>query len=130
MRKVSIKTARGKADQAMSIYIRTKYAVDGYCTCVTCGAVKPISETDAGHFIPKSRGASVRYVEENCHPQCQSCNRFGAQYAQIAYTQWMEETYGKGKIEELKDLSRELVRYRISDYKAFEAHYNDKLGEL
>ena len=96
-----MKTLQDKADKLMSLYIRQKYAKDGLVSCVSCGKVIPWKDSDCGHFIPKSRGASVRYIEENCHPECQSCNRFDHGHL-IGYTRYMISMYGDEKIDELK----------------------------
>lgn len=107
--RVKLATIQAKADKAMSLYIRQKYAVDGMVKCVSCGVVKPWQEMDCGHFVPKSRGASVRYIEENCHPECQSCNRFDEGHLS-GYTLYMVDMYGRGKIDELKQEARKVMK--------------------
>ena len=132
MRKQSISTLKAKADKLMSQYIRQKYADhDGRVKCVSCGIEKPWKEMDCGHFIPKSRGAAVRYVEENVHPECPGCNRFNEGHL-INYTRYMIEMYGDEKIDELQAESRRVIspvaqRYMIE--KAIE-YYLDKLKEM
>ena len=107
--KAKLSTLQTKADNAMSIYIRMKHSdPDGYITCVSCGNKHHWKDVDAGHFIPKSRGAAVRWVEENVWPECRGCNRFNDGHL-IGYTLHMIETYGKAKIEELKALSRQVL---------------------
>ena len=113
----------------MSRYIRAKYATDGYAQCVSCDEVKPIAEMDCAHFIPRGK-AATRFTEENAHPACQGCNRFRKENHMRMYTLFMIDTYGREFVDQLIQTSRELVRHRISDYGEFEAHFNDKLGEL
>jgi 5-methylcytosine-specific restriction endonuclease McrA len=122
--KAKLSTLQAKADTAMSQYIRQKWAdSDGLCKCVACGTMKPWKEMDMGHFVPKSRGASVRWVEENCHPECPACNRFNEGHM-IGYTLFMIDYYGKEKIDELqaearktlspsqkRELAEEAIRY-------------------
>ena len=120
---------RERADRAMSIFIRTKYAVDGYVKCITCDAIRPIAEMDSAHFISRGK-AATRFLEANCHPACQNCNRFRQLPHMRMYTLFMIDTYGREFVDQLIQTSRELVRHRISDYEGFAAHYNDKLGEL
>ena len=43
-----MKSCKLKAWKAFADYIRAKYAVDGYCECVTCG--KSFHYTDARHI--------------------------------------------------------------------------------
>jgi len=114
----------------MSLYIRTKYSVDGYCKCVTCGNVQEIERTDAGHFVAKGGGRGAEFIEENVHVQCQFCNRFNAENSKIAYVKFMEETYGKEKIDELIEEGRVKRNYRVDDYLEIEAHYKERLAAL
>lgn len=68
-----------KFDRVFSEYIRRKGAVLidklWYNKCITCGCMWEISGLDAGHFIGRQFTA-VRWNEDNCRPQCRSCNRF------------------------------------------------------
>ena len=63
-------------DKVFSIYIRNKYAINGYVQCYTCGVTKSISEMQNGHFISRSYLAT-RFLEQNVRPQCVGCNVFG-----------------------------------------------------
>ena len=104
--KAKLSTLQAKADKLMSEYIRKKWSDEnGMVKCVSCGTVKHWKEMDCGHFIPKSRGASIRYVEENTAPECQGCNRFNEGHL-IGYTRWMIDFYGEEKIDELQNESR------------------------
>ena len=72
------KTALRKADEAFSLYIRTRDAqsYDGrFFRCISCGRVLPIEKADCGHYINRQHMAT-RFSEDNCHAQCRSCNRF------------------------------------------------------
>ena len=132
MKRPKLSTLQAKADKAMSQYIRQKYAdQSGYCMCVSCGRHMPWKEMDAGHFVPKSRGASVRYIEENVHPQCPACNRFDEGHL-IGYTLYMREMYGEDKIVELKREAKKTlspIEKRAMTEQAF-AYYTEKLAEL
>lgn len=109
-RQPKLSTLQAKADAAMSVYIRQKHADPfGYVKCVSCGRVFHWKEMDCGHFIPKSRGAAIRYVEENGHPECQGCNRFDEGHL-IEYTRYMIEMYGNDKIDELKQEARKTLK--------------------
>lgn len=131
MKKPSRSRAKERAWQAMSQYIRQKAADEsGYASCVTCGVTKHWKELHAGHFIPKARGNSVYFVEENVHPQCARCNCIDAETAKIHYTRYMEEMYGKEKIEELLGLVGQTVRFRVDDLLEIEAEYKEKLAAL
>ena len=44
--------------------------------CISCGDYKPTSLRDAGHFYSAGHHSATRWDEDNCHGQCQRCNRF------------------------------------------------------
>lgn len=109
MKKPSLPSLQTKADKIMSEYIRKKWADEhGYVSCVSCGVRKPWKEMDCGHFIPKSRGANVRYIEENSAPECPGCNRYNEGHL-IGYTRWMIDFYGEDKIDELQAEARKTL---------------------
>ena len=130
MAKITAKTAKRRAWKACSIYIRTKFSVNGMVQCVTCGSWNSISETDAGHFIPKKKGNAIYFVEENIFPQCQYDNRFDGENSKIRFTTYMIENYGQEKIDELQKLAQTKVRYRTADYLEIEAEYKQLLRDL
>ena len=130
-KKCKLSTLQTKADNAMSLYIRQKFAIDGYCKCVSCGRSFHWREMDCGHFIPKSRGAGIRWVEENVAPECPGCNRFDESHL-IGYYEWMIEMYGKDKITELRIEARKTLSQSQKRNLAEEAisYYTIKLKEL
>lgn len=130
---MKLSTLQEKADKAMSVYIRMKYSDEhGMCKCVSCDRVLRWQEMDAAHFIPKSRGFNVRYIEENVHPACPSCNRFQPESHMIGYTLYMIDMYGREKVEELQNEGRVIVspseRRNMSEY--WRDYYINKLKDL
>lgn len=69
-----------------------------------------------GHFIGR-KWTATRLLEENVHTQCKNCN--GPQRgAPIAYTLYMEDTYGREFVEELlikKHQTKKYARCEIED---------------
>ena len=129
-KKRSVSTAKAAAWGWMSKYIRAKAADEnGIAECVTCGSRKPWKEQQAGHFIPKARGGSVYFLEENIHVQCDVCNRWNGGRL-IEYTRYMQETYGPEIVDRLLEVSRETLHRKLSDYEAIEAEYKTKFEEL
>ena len=127
-----ISTLQAKADILMSEYIRRKWSdQDGLVTCVSCGKRLHWKEADCGHFVPKSRGASIRYVEENCAPECPGCNRFNEGHL-IGYTRWMIEYYGPEKIDELQNEARKVLSpsQKSAIVEEAIAYYRDRLQQL
>lgn len=114
----------------MSKYIRTKYADRTGCVrCITCGAVKLIQEMHAAHFVERGKEAT-RYIEENVHPACPSCNQFHKEFHMRNYVLWMIDTYGREKVDELIAFSRRICRRRVQDYLEIEAYYKEQLDVL
>lgn len=77
-RKASRQTLMKNADEAFSIYIRTRdsqvYEGNAF-RCISCGRVLPIEQADCGHYVNRSH-MSLRFSELNCNAQCRHCNRF------------------------------------------------------
>lgn len=132
MAKPSLSTLQAKADKAMSQYIRQKYAdASGFVKCVSCGKLDHWKNMDCGHFIPKSRGASIRYLEENVHPECPGCNRFNEGHL-IDYTRYMIDMYGNDMIDELKREARKVLKpseKRVMVEEAY-VYYKQALADL
>ena len=77
-RKASRPTLMRKADEAFSLFIRTRdsQAYEGRAfRCISCGRPLPIEQADCGHFINRQH-MSLRFSELNCNAQCRHCNRF------------------------------------------------------
>lgn len=76
--KASRSTLMRKADEAFSIFIRTRDSQPYECKafkCISCGRVLPIGQGDCGHYVNRSH-MSLRFSELNCNTQCRHCNRF------------------------------------------------------
>lgn len=81
-KKISRKNLIKKLDAVFSQYVRIKNSdKNGFCTCVTCKQKYPYKQIQAGHFISRKHYAT-RWVIDNVHPQCVSCNvfKYGEQY--------------------------------------------------
>lgn len=76
MIKKTVSWLKKEADRVFSLYIRNKYAKNGYVKCYTCGKQLEIKQMQCGHFVSRSHLAT-RYSEDNCRPQCVGCNVFG-----------------------------------------------------
>lgn len=77
-RKASRPTAMRKADEAFSLFIRTRdsQSYEGRAfRCISCGRTLSIEQADCGHYVNRSH-MSLRFSELNCNAQCRHCNRF------------------------------------------------------
>ena len=89
--------------------VRMKAADEnGLASCVTCGKRQHYKEMDGGHFISR-KWTATKLVEENIHPQCKGCNRYGSG-RHDDYSLYMVDTYGIEMVRELNDKKRELCK--------------------
>jgi len=127
-KKVSVTSAKKRADSAFSLFIRTRDSVNGVCTCVTCVCKVPIKAAHAGHFISR-KDLSTRYDERNVNAQCFACNihRKGEQYLHSLY---IDAKHGAGTSSELLELSRQLRQMKVQDYLDIAERYKNLLEEI
>ncbi|HEX3861279.1 MAG TPA: recombination protein NinG [Stellaceae bacterium] len=120
------KTAKRRAWQAMSKYIRAR---DPYC--VTC----PNPTTDAGHFQYNTErnqqlgGNLLWFDERNINGQCAKCNRFAAGML-VPYNLYLQKKYGPTVTQELYDLWRTPKKWTLEEILEREQHFKDKLAAL
>lgn len=112
-------------DKEVSIYVRNKAAVNGWCFCYTCGAPHPVSEIDAGHYISR-RYHATRYELDNIRPQCSGCNKFRGGEP-VKFRMRLVEEIGEERVRRLeslavmngdKHLPREELIGKIKEFKA------------
>ena len=104
----------------------------GLVRCRTCGVSKHWKEMQGGHFISR-KWTATKILEENIHPQCPSCNGgFGGKDKGnlIEYTLYMQDTYGRDFVEELKRLKHQTKKYCRADVEAQIAEWKSQIKEL
>ncbi len=104
----------------------------GYCVCVTCGKHVPWSGqflsghvgAHAGHFIPTRRN-SIILEENNCHPQCNHCNKESGN--PVCYHLYMMKVHGKKEIERLQWLKDNVSRkFEWDELEKLRTGYRDR----
>ena len=114
-RKASRPTLMRKADDAFSLFIRTRDSQEyegRYFKCISCGRVLPIDQADAGHMINRAH-MSLRFNELNVNAQCRHCNRFReGDYS--GYRKGMIQKIGLQKVELLEAAKN--VTNKISNF--------------
>lgn len=68
--KYSIPELIKKAERKFNAYIRER---DKRKPCVSCGRFTTLQ---AGHYYSAGKYSALRFNDDNCHGQCQSCNYF------------------------------------------------------
>lgn len=120
---------KNTADVVFSKYIRLKYANrTGYAKCVTCCAVKHISELDAGHYESRRHGAT-RFDEKNVHPQCQHCNRF-CEGDKPKYALYLIETYGAFILPILRGRAAAIKKWTLAELKEMVAEWRAEIEKM
>lgn len=119
------KSLKKKLWIVFSKYIRTR---DGG-VCISCGSKKPISEMDAGHYIPKTAGLSIYFDERNVNCQCTHCNRY--LHGNLSkYALALMDKYGDGILKELDKKRAETLKISSAKYVELIEYYTKKLTEL
>ncbi len=98
---------------------------EGMCRCVTCGKIDHYKNMHGGHFIPRSRQASL-LKDWNVWPQCPGCNTYHMLHGTAAYEYvfFMIEQYGQDFVRHQLDnqhqkhkWNREELNRLIDEYK-------------
>ena len=129
-KKTKLSTLKKKAWSTLSLLTRLSASdANGYCSCVTCGMTKHYKEMQAGHWVPQAQGNAVRFDRRNVHVQCYRCNvNLGGNGPE--YSAFMERTYGKEVMEELRRKSNESVKFTQADYEQMISEWESELQQL
>ncbi len=101
-----------------SLYIRQR---DNF-KCISCGKQCDKSTSDAGHFIPKTKGLGIYFDVRNVNAQCQSCNRW--KHGNLApYALALTRKYGPQVLEDLDKLANQTIKISREEYEELITHY-------
>lgn len=120
-----------KADQAFSLYIRTRDAqpYEGRAfRCISCGRVLPIEQADCGHYVNRQH-MSLRFSELNCNAQCSHCNRFDEGNMQ-GYRRGLIDKIGLQKVELLESMKHQVNKLSSFELEAIAKHYQAKTKDF
>lgn len=129
--------AKDNAWKSFSIYIRTRDCIrftgkPDQGKCITCNRPYPFKKLQAGHFI-QGRGNAVLFDERLVYSQCLGCNGnppMGKGGNYVEYFVFMEKEFGRGAIDELRQLKYETKIYKIPDFINIKDLYKIKTQEL
>lgn len=132
IRMIAESTSRDKIeaqlDANFSVLIRAKHQhEDGTVTCYTCGLRTKFTNLQCGHFIPRTHRAT-RWLEENCRPQCKTCNEFKAGNLEV-FEKKLEEEF-PGLPEQLRQLGHQVVKHSTSDLRSIYSNIKAELAKL
>lgn len=120
----------GMLDSELSKYIRQKYADEfGRVKCYTCPTKMYWKEMQNGHYITRANMAT-RFDENNCRPQCATCNQF-KEGRVVVFGQLLFKEIGPKAFLDLLKKKREVVQFRphtindlIEKYKHLNKQFN------
>ena len=112
------------------LLVRLRHAVDGYCTCVTCGAIQHYKDMDAGHFLPNiAANRSVTFHPWNCYPQCKHCNSWG-NGQQNQYRKFLESEIGQDGLATLEKIKNETKKWTREELVEMRLEFRDEIKRL
>ena len=100
----------------------------GICRCVTCGKRDHWKNFDGGHFISRTY-SRWKLAEENIHPQCKGCNRFGYKVADN-YAIYMIDMYGEDTVRSMVASKREVIKWNRAELEELKADLRKRVKEL
>ena len=110
--------------------VRLRHAVDGICTCVTCGAMQHYKNMDAGHFHPNiAKNRSVTFHPWNCWPQCKGCNSWG-NGQQNEYRKFLESEIGHEGLATLEKIKNETKKWTREELVEMRLEFKDEIKRL
>ena len=134
---MSVTLEKKKAWSEFSKFIRLRDSLlttgsKEICECITCGAIKPTFKTrdciQAGHFI-QGRGATILFVEDNCHGQCKKCNKYLHGNLNEYYPK-MVELVGQERVDELRVLGKQVHQWKKEELTALKEKYREDFRYL
>lgn len=126
-RKASRPTLMKNADEAFSVFIRTRdsQSYEGRAfRCISCGRVLSIDQADCGHYVNRSH-MSLRFSELNCNAQCRHCNRFQEGNIQD-YRKGLIAKIGEQKVELLEAQKNILNKISNFELEVLTKHYKSE----
>lgn len=121
-RKTTKKCLRGEVDyvkrldKIFALYIRLRDVMpSGFGKCISCGRIKPYRELDCGHFYGRMN-MSTRFDEDNCHCECQWCNRVKSDHL-IYYQENLIKKIGVARFSTLTERAHSMKKWGDSELK-------------
>lgn len=128
-KRLTVTKLKEKLDRVFSRYIRLRDSnKDGYCRCISCGAIVFWKEIQNGHYVNRGH-MGTRFDEKNCNSQCVKCNMFD-EGNNIGYTRGLINKYGIKVISELEVKKHSISKLTPVEYEILINHYSDEVKRL
>lgn len=129
-KKKSLSKCVGDVAVLLQKLVRLKAAdSEGYITCITCGEKKHWKNADGAHYISRTWTAT-KIDETNIHASCKRCNMLDDVFVRDAYTEYMNDMYGKDYVQDLKDRARKPHKHDRGELEQLTKEYKAQIKEL
>lgn len=135
-RKEAIKTRSDWVKDVQRVFNRYIVLRDESYPCISCGTyVLQSGFWSCGHMRTVGSSAHMRFVEDNCHKQCSSCNSGSEMYIKkrervaTAYEANLRLRIGDERVDAVKN-DNTPRHYTIDQLKELKKHYQEKIKQL
>jgi hypothetical protein len=128
-KKKSLRSLKKKAWELLSKAIRLerRQGPARLVECVSCQRQMPWKQIQAGHFID-GRFNSILFDERGIHPQCSMCNVV-YNGRKEEYFIYMERTWGREIIDDLRAQRNRQVNFTTEDLEAMIKQYQQRIAD-
>lgn len=102
---------------------------NGFCKCLTCGAIRYYKNMDCGHGIQRGH-MGTKYDEKNNHAQCKICNGPFGKGKPIEYKREVDKKYGPGTWEDMQFKARTVTKFGGFEIKIMTEHYTAEVEKM
>jgi hypothetical protein len=127
-KEISIPKLVQKAQKVFNQYIRERDSKDGYFTCISCFKTLPISQINAGHYVPVGKSSLLRFNPDNCHAECIRDNGFN-DFHLIGYRKHLLLKIGEDKVKWLEDNQNKVYKWSRTELEEIIEHYSTLLKQ-
>lgn len=118
-----------RLDKVFALYIRLRDIMpNGQGRCISCGNIKSYAQLDCGHYYSRVNMAT-RFDEDNCHAECQGCNRVKADHL-IYYEENLIRKIGVARFQTLRMKAKSTKKWTDDELQRMIAHYTAEVHRL
>lgn len=93
------------AQEVVNRYVRNRDRDGDYFVCIACSKTKPVSQMDAGHYLPAGQYSRARYEPDCINSECRHCNFYSGDHL-IGYRKNLINKIGIERVEALEAMPK------------------------